>query len=114
MTLEDRIATMLAPAGAQSKRMFGGTCYMVGGHMAVGTLKGGLLVRVGKDGHAGALRLPGASTFAMTGRPMQGFIAVDAAALATDAGLRAWIDRALAFVKTLPPKDAKPARRGRR
>jgi hypothetical protein len=51
----------------------------------------------------------------MTGRPMEGFVAVDGKSLAGDADLQAWIDLALAFVRTLPPKSAKPAkpRRGR-
>ena len=107
--LNDRLARLLTPHGVQSKRMFGGTCFLVNDHMVAGTLKDALLVRVGKDGHADALKLPGASTFDMTGRPMRGFIAVDATAIATDEELQAWLDRALTFVATLPPKATKPA-----
>ena len=109
MTLDQRLQALLAPHGAQSKRMFGGTCFLIGGNMALGTVRGGLIVRVGKAAHAAALRLPGARTFDMTGRPMEGFVAVDADALAADADLARWIDMALAFVATLPAKPSRDA-----
>jgi len=38
-------------------------------------------------------------TFDMTGRPMEGFVA-----------LQGWIDLALAFVRTLPAKPSKPVK----
>jgi TfoX/Sxy family transcriptional regulator of competence genes len=114
MSLEERIAGRLARHGAKAKRKFGGTCYMVRGNMAVGTLKGGLIVRVGKDAHAEALAIPGARTFDMTGRPMPGYISVDAATLATEAALSRWLDLALAFNASLPAKTAKPARKVKR
>jgi TfoX/Sxy family transcriptional regulator of competence genes len=110
-TLDGRLHALLAPRGADSKRMFGGTCFLVNGNMVVGTLKGTLLVRVGKEGHGEAVTLPGASTFTMGDRQMQGFISVAAEALKTDRALNAWIERALAFVNTLPPKEAKAAKK---
>jgi hypothetical protein len=109
MTLDERLRERLRPHGAADKRMFGGTCFLIGGNMLIGTLKDGLIVRVGKDAHAAALGRPGAKTFDMTGRPMQGFVAVDGKAIADDAALQGWIDLALAFVRTLPPKPGKPA-----
>jgi TfoX/Sxy family transcriptional regulator of competence genes len=115
MTLDERLRERLRPHGAVDKRMFGGTCFLIGGNMLIGTLKDGLIVRVGKDAHAAALKRPGARTFDMTGRPSAGFVVVDGKAIADDAALQGWIDLALAFVRTLPPKSAKPAkpRRGR-
>ncbi len=87
------------------KRMFGGFCFMLNGNMLVGPLKdGALLVRVGKDGHAEALALPGASEMTFTGRSMGGFVEVRGETIDSDAGLAEWIARATDFVATLAPK----------
>jgi hypothetical protein len=110
MTLDERLRERLRPHGATDKRMFGGTCFLIGGNMLIGTLKDGLIVRVGKAAHAAAIKRPGARTFDMTGRPMEGFVTVAGKAIADDAALQGWIDLALAFVRTLPPKKAKPSR----
>jgi hypothetical protein len=40
----------------------------------------------------------------MRGNRMPGWVFVEAEALAADGDLDAWVDRALAFVTTLPPK----------
>ena len=40
----------------------------------------------------------------MTGRPMTSIVVVAQAGLADDDALQAWVDEALAFVRTLPPK----------
>lgn len=113
MNLDERLRERLTPHGATGKPMFGGTCFLIGGNMLIGTMKDGLIVRVGKAAHAAALTRPGARTFDMTGRPMEGFVAVDGKSVSSDAALQGWIDLALAFVRALPPKDAKPKRRRR-
>ena len=113
MTLDERLRALLAKRGATDKRMFGGTCFLIGGNMLIGTLKDGLIVRVGKAAHADALKRPGARTFDMTGRPMEGFISVAGQAVASDAALDGWVALALDFVKTLPPKDAKPPKKAK-
>jgi TfoX/Sxy family transcriptional regulator of competence genes len=110
MNLDDRLKALLTPLGAVNKRMFGGTCFMIDGNMAIGTLKDGLIVRVGKDGHAAALKRPGARVFDMTGRPSEGFISVDGKSVASAAALNGWVEIAVAFAKSLPPKAAKPAK----
>jgi TfoX/Sxy family transcriptional regulator of competence genes len=110
MTLAERLRALLAKHGATDKRMFGGTCFLIGGNMLIGTLKDGLIVRVGKEAHAAALKRPGARTFDMTGRPMEGFIKVGGESVAGDTALQGWSDLALAFVGTLPAKPEKPAR----
>ncbi len=107
MTLDERLRERLRPHGASDKRMFGGTCFLINGNMLIGTLKDGLIVRVGKEAHAAAVKRPGAKTFDMTGRPSKGFVAVDGRSVAGDAALQGWIDLALDFVRTLPPKPAK-------
>lgn len=111
MTLDERLKVLLTPFGAEAKRMFGGTCFMINGNMAIGTLKDGLLVRVGKEGHAAAMQRPGARVFDMTGRVSEGFISVDGASVSGDAALKGWVDLGVAFAKSLPPKAAKPAKK---
>ena len=104
--LADRIRTILtSSAGITEKRMFGGVAFMLHGNMLVGpTNTGGLLVRVGKEAYADALEQPGAGPMMFTGKEMPGFVDVAGDALEDDEALREWIDRARAFVTTLPPK----------
>lgn len=112
--LVEQIRVCLAPLDAAEKKMFGGTCFLVGGNMVAGTLKGELVVRVGKDGHEAALAGGSGRTMDITGRQMLGFILVSKDGTATDAQLRSWIDRAVAYVRTLPPKPAARVRKNKR
>lgn len=86
------------------KRMFGGIAFMMGGHMCAGVVKTDLMVRVGPDGYAGALALPGARPMDFTGKPLKGFVYVDGETVADDGALADWLGRGLAFVAGLPPK----------
>jgi TfoX/Sxy family transcriptional regulator of competence genes len=94
---------MTALPGVTDKRMFGGLAFLTEGNMTVGVVGDDLLVRVGRDAEDEALARPGARRFDMTGRPMAGWVVVDGAMLDDDA-LLDWLDRARAFVDTLPPK----------
>ena len=84
-------------------RMFGGLCFMLNGNMLAGTSKRGLLLRVGKDQYPEALKRPGAKPMEMTGRLMEGYVFVDPPPR-DERVLRDWIELAVTFVKTLPPK----------
>ncbi|RIQ26291.1 TfoX/Sxy family protein [Jiangella rhizosphaerae] len=86
------------------KRMFGGIAFLVNGNMACGVHHDDLMVRLPADEHEAALGEPGARPFDMTGRPMKGWLVVDAAALAEDDDLRRWVGRGLDFAGSLPPK----------
>jgi hypothetical protein len=86
------------------RKMFGGLAFMVAGHMACGILGDRLMVRVGPDAYAAALREPHAREMDFTGRPMKGIVEVGPDGLASDQDLGAWVRRGLAFVSTLPPK----------
>ena len=102
--LAERMRVALAGTGAlREVKMFGGLCFMLNGNMVAGTSKRGLLVRVGKDQQSDALARPGAKPMEMTGRPMEGYIFVDPPPR-EDRLLQEWLDLAVAFVKTLPPK----------
>jgi TfoX/Sxy family transcriptional regulator of competence genes len=86
------------------KRMFGGVAFLVNGNMAVGVVKSELMVRVGPDAHAAALREPHARPMDFAKRPMKGFVFVAEAGLAEDAQLSAWVERGVRFAASLPPK----------
>jgi hypothetical protein len=83
--------------------MFGGLAFLTEGNLTVGVRGDDLLVRVGRDAEDEALARPGARRFHSSGRPMAGWVMVDGAMLDDDA-LLDWLDRARAFVDTLPPK----------
>ena len=91
--------------GVTSKKMFGGLGFMVEGHMAVAAAsQGSLMVRAdpadGEEWTDGASVTP----MEMRGRPMAGWLLVAADALTGDDQLQLWVDRGVAFVRTLPPK----------
>lgn len=87
----------------QEKKMFGGYCWMLHGNMLCGVEVGRFMFRVGADLEAEALARPGAAPMDITGKPMKGFVWVNADA-AIDAGLQNWIDFAARYVASLPPK----------
>ncbi len=51
-----------------------------------------------------ALKKPHVKEFDATGRPMKGWIMVEPDGLEDDRQLDGWIERAMAFVETLPGK----------
>jgi len=90
--------------GWSERRMFGGIAFLVDGNMAVGVSKEDLMVRVGPDAHADAMRRPGTRLFEMTGRPSPGWVLVDPGGYADEAEFAAWVDQGIAFARSLPPK----------
>ena len=62
------------------------------------------MVRVGPSEYEAALRVPHAHPMQFTGKPMRGYITVDPAGYETSNGLGFWLQKALSFVRTLPPK----------
>jgi hypothetical protein len=93
--------------------MFGGLCFTLNGNMIAGASTRGLLVRVGKDRHDAALARPGAKPMEMRGQPVAGYVYVDPPPRDPQA-LRDWLDLAVAFVSTLPPKLPKSKSRAKR
>ena len=86
------------------KKMFGGLCFMLDGHMLCGVHGGGGMMRVGKEREDRALAIDGASPMAFTGRPMGGMIDVTDEALVDDARRGQLLALALENVRSLPPK----------
>lgn len=89
--------------------MFGGLAFMVNTHMACGAMGSDLLVRVGKAGYEAAVAR-GAREFDFTGRPMRSMVVVPADVIEDDAALGSWVDTAVEFARSEPPKPPKAAK----
>jgi len=99
-------AALARDGDVREVKMFGGIGFMLNGNLVVAASRRGLLVRVGKDQQREALVRPGARPMVMRERVMEGYIYVDPPALAGRAAVQPWVRLALAFVRTLPPKQA--------
>ena len=103
--LGERVRALFGGApDVTERRMFGGLAFMVAGNMACGIIGDDLLVRVARDDYDAMLALPHARQMDLTGRPMRGFVVVDAEGVAEDDALEAWVERGVDVVRTLPPK----------
>jgi hypothetical protein len=109
MTAEESLSVAvrghLSGAEASEVKMFGGTGFMLNGNLVAAVSKRGLLLRVGKDRYRDALAWPGARPMEMRGRTMEGYVYIDPPVPTTEV-LKARLDEAVGFVKTLPVKAA--------
>lgn len=102
--LASRIRAALSRApGVSERKMFGGLAFLRNGLMVVGVLDSSLVARVGKGLHDESLSRAHVRVMDFNGKPMGGYVCVDAAGTATDADLAFWLQRCLDFVATLPP-----------
>jgi TfoX N-terminal domain len=84
--------------------MLGGLAFLRDGNMLVGISGDELMVRLDPQEAEAALDEPHTRPFDVTGRPMRGWLLVGADGLDSDRQLGAWVDRASAYVATLPAK----------
>ena len=102
--IADRVLKVLeGREGLTERKMFGGIAFMLNGNMCCGVTNDDLMVRVGADGLEYALDQPHARPMDFTGRPMKGFVFVDAGAVG-DRVLRQWVQRGVTFAESLPAK----------
>ena len=94
---------MASEPGLIERKMSGGLAFMLDGHMCCGIVGDELMLRLGIDGAEDALEHDHVRPMDFTGRPMAGMVFVSAEGLRGTA-LRRWVQRAAAFVRTLPPK----------
>lgn len=101
-----RVRALLDDAdGLTEKAMFGGLAFLLDGNMAIVVSgRGGLMARVDRDEAKALAGEPGVAPFEMRGKPMAGWLRVEASAVDADADLRPWVERCVAFTRTLPPK----------
>ncbi len=90
--------------GITERKMFGGLAFMLNGNMVCGVNQTDLVLRLGEAGTAEALKEPHTRDMDFTGKPLKSMVYVDAAGYKSDAQLKAWIERALKFARTLPKK----------
>lgn len=104
--LAERIREVLEErSDVSEKKMFGGLTFLLGGNMCAGVVADELMVRVGPDAYEKLLSEPHTREMDFTGRPMKGFVYVGCEGFESDADLRAWIERGVAFAGPLPPKQ---------
>ena len=104
--LAERIRALLAgEEGVTEKKMFGGLAFLIGGNMSVSASgQGGLLLRCEPAQTADLVQEPHASTAVMRGRPMEGWLRVDADGVQSDEELRKWVTRGVGYARSLPAK----------
>lgn len=109
MAYDERTAERIRHAvrrrrGVSERRMFGGLCFLLNGHMCCGLVGADLVLRLGEEGAADALLEPATRPMDFTGTPLKSMVYVAPAGYSTDEALAAWLARAMRFVRTLPPK----------
>jgi TfoX/Sxy family transcriptional regulator of competence genes len=103
--LADRIRDALdARDDVTERKMFGGLAFMVGGNMCCGVIGSEAMLRLGEDGADAALDEPHTRPMDFTGRPMKGMVYVAAPGVQDGAAVGRWVERAVAFAGSLPPK----------
>lgn len=97
--------TLHRERGVTEKRMFGGLAFLINGNMAVSASgQGGLLLRVDPAETESLVREPHAQRAVMRGREMDGWLRIDADALAADDEFDRWVSRGVLYARSLPPE----------
>lgn len=103
--LADRVRDILARRrGFTERKMFGGVASFFNGNICVGIWGPSLIARLGPDEGPAALQESFVEPFAPAGKAMTGWVLVAPEGIDTDEQLKAWVERAIEFVKTLPAK----------
>lgn len=103
--LADRIRFALREErNVSEKKMFGGLCFLLNGNMLGGIQQDALLLRLTPEEGERAVQEPFVTQFENGGRKVRGWVWVAAEGIDTDRQLRSWLDRAKAFISTLPAK----------
>lgn len=103
--LANRLRSLLkGKYGITEKKMFGGLCFMMGGHMFSGVAKDNLVVRVGQEAYEDALAKPNVKPMDFTGRPLPGFVYIEPEGYVNEQSLLEWINQGIKFAASLPPK----------
>lgn len=102
--LAERIRYLMRDRRAvEEKKMFGGLCFLIRGHMFCGIVGDRLMVRVGPEKYAAYLKEEHVREMDFTGKPMKGFVYVDPEGVDLDEDLDRWVERCLRYASSLPP-----------
>jgi TfoX/Sxy family transcriptional regulator of competence genes len=104
--LADRIRELIAgETGVTEKKMFGGLAFLIGGNMAIAASgQGGILVRIDPTTSDSLVATTKAQVAVMRGRPMAGWLRVDADQLRERRQLAKWVERGATYARSLPTK----------
>src|SRR5438128_1679733 len=103
--LASRIRSLVDGPDVTEKKMFGGLAFLIGGNMSVAASgEGGILVRVDPSQSEELVATTPARPMEMRGREMAGWLRVADEDLRDDAELALWVERGVAFARTLPAK----------
>jgi TfoX/Sxy family transcriptional regulator of competence genes len=107
--LVERFDTVAADFPDATRRLtFGYPCLYVGGNMISGLFESSWHVKLGPEERRELEAIPGSAPFEpMPGRPMTGFTLLPPAIIDDDQAIRTWVQRAIDFGATLPPKVPK-------
>lgn len=109
--LVDRFVALIASMPELQKRsMFGYPCAFAGEHMTTGLFGADWMIRLPEDGRQELIAQGGAAFSPMPGRPMREYVTFPGSMLEDEGALRAWVERSLAYVRSLPPKPPKAPR----
>jgi TfoX/Sxy family transcriptional regulator of competence genes len=95
---------------AERRQMFGYKAGFVNGNHFGGLFEDNLVLKLSEADRTELTTRYGAEPFMVMGRPMTGYLALPAPVVADPASTREWVQRAFAYVSTLPPKEKKPAK----
>ena len=104
LKLAERIRSQLEGVPVVEKKMFGGVGFMLNGNLVCGVNKGDLIVRFDPKRQDALFKKPHTKPFDMTGRPMKGWLVVEAEGCKTAKQLSTWVKEGVEFASTLPPK----------
>jgi TfoX/Sxy family transcriptional regulator of competence genes len=103
--LVERIRDVLdGRPGIVERKMFGGVAWMVNGNMACGVIAEDIMVRLDHEEADQAMAEEHVGPMEFTGRPMRGFLLVEAAGIEEERDLVRWIETGANFAESLPPK----------
>ncbi len=103
--LADRIRDVIGGrSGVSERKMFGGVAWMINGNMACGVIGEDLMIRLDPEQAERALAEEHVGPMEFTGRPMRGFVTVDAAGITDASELGRWVDAGADFAASLPAK----------
>jgi TfoX/Sxy family transcriptional regulator of competence genes len=104
LKLAERIRSQLDGVPFVEKKMFGGVGFLLNGNMACGVNKDNLIVRISPEKGDALLKKPHTKPFDLTGKPMKGWLLVEADGFKTEKQLSVWVKEGVEFALTLPPK----------
>src|SRR5262245_44436033 len=106
LKLAERIRSELHGVPFVEKKMFGGIGFLLNGNMACGVNKDSLILRIDPEKQNALLKKTYAKPFDLTGKPMKGWMLVEADGVKTDKQLSAWVKEGVEFALTYRPNNS--------